>query len=245
MGLSRKTEAALIRALVPLGHSEIGLLFYEYSLEPYDSGGNRLDRSRSLIAAVHNVHQESGEADKVLLELAERQVRSYPERYLSVNPDAAALVRALELDGYSFVDGRLIPTTPAPAALGPQISNLEKQLEELALKVALTHYEQAAENFVKGNYEAANGQVRSFAEGLFIDLCKQRCGKAFDDASAALQHMRDRGWLDVAEWNHFRSFWANIQDNGPHHGLSSEEEALFRLHSATALARYLLSKAAT
>ena len=98
---------------------------------------------------------------------------------------------------------------------------------------------------VSENHESANGQVRSFLESLLLQLCRAETGRDFDDAAAALQHLRNVSWLDTGEWNHFRSFWADIQDNGPHRGLSDPEEALFRFHFATAVARYLLTKRPT
>jgi hypothetical protein len=115
-------------------------------------------------------------------------------------------------------------------------------LQELGLNVALIHYQQAIENFVKGNAEAANSQVRPFLENLFLSLCQVHTVREFTDASAALQHLRNKRWLDDGEWNHLRHFWADIQDNGPHQGLSNSEEALFRTQVATAVARYLLAK---
>ena len=48
--------------------------------------------------------------------------------------------------------------------------------------------------------------------------------------------------IDLSEWNNFRGFWESCQSNGPHHGLSNNEEAIYRLHTATALSRYLLFK---
>lgn len=93
-----------------------------------------------------------------------------------------------------------------------------------------------------GNFESANGQVRSFLENLFISICEKACGKRFDNAGSALQHLKQLERIDASEWNNFRGFWESCQSNGPHHGLSNNEEAIYRLHTATALSRYLLFK---
>jgi hypothetical protein len=241
MPISGKTKAALIRALASRSHSDISLLAIELELDGHAMGGNRLDRCMSLVKAIDTDH-EPQKAVKVLLDLAESRLRTYSEWNFENDSDAIALTRALELDGYAFDGERLVPAVPGAVALEQQISLLEAKLQGLGLNVALTHYQQAVENFVKGNAEAANSQVRPFLENLLLSLCQQHTGKKFTDASASLQHLRNKSWLDDGEWNHFRHFWADIQDKGPHQGLSNFEESLFRIQVATAVARYLLAK---
>jgi hypothetical protein len=110
------------------------------------------------------------------------------------------------------------------------------------LNVAAEHYRQAHESFTASNWEAANSQIRSFMENLLIELGKRETSKVRPDPSAALQDLRDQGFIDNPEWQMLRGFWQGIQDRGPHHGLSHEQEALFRLHVATSIARYLIHK---
>lgn len=241
MPISGKTKAALIRVLASRGHSGISLLAIELELDGRAVGGNRLDRCMSLVKAIE-AEREPNEAVKVLLDLAKGQLRTYSEWNLENDSDAIALRHTLELDGYAFDGERLVPAVPGAVTLEQQISLLEAKLQELGLNVALTHYQQAVENFVNGNAEAANSQVRPFLENLFLSLCQQHTDREFTDASSALQHLKNKGWLDNGEWNHLRHFWADIQDNGPHQGLSNSEEALFRVQVATAVARYLLAK---
>jgi len=59
---------------------------------------------------------------------------------------------------------------------------------------------------------------------------------------AFLQNLRDKGKIDHNEEGMFKNFWKHIQDEGPHQGLTSESEALYRLHMATAITRYLKEK---
>jgi hypothetical protein len=240
---SSRSEAALVRAIADEGHSEIGIIALELGLDGRAVGGNRLDRALSLIRAV-KAEQAPDVAARTLIDLAQRLLASYNEWQIQNSQVAAGLRRALELDGYLFQDGRLVPTAPGAVAIEPLISSLETQLAARGFNVALRHYQQAVDTFTRSDFEAANSQTRSFLEDLFIQLCSEHTGREFNDAGAALQHARNARWLDDGEWNHIRHFWADIQDNGPHRGLSSPDEALFRLHYATAVARYLLTKAA-
>ena len=69
------------------------------------------------------------------------------------------------------------PTTPQPAALAQEWSQLERDLQALTLNVAAEHYRQAHESFAASNWEAANGQIRSFMEDLLIELGKRETSK--------------------------------------------------------------------
>ena len=130
----------------------------------------------------------------------------------------------------------------APASRGSPPFTLERDLDGHGLQVAATHYRQAIDNFVDGNLEAANGQLRSFLEALFRDMGVSNGAQANVGANAAVLHLRNVGHLDDAECQFLRGLWASAQDNGPHAGLSNEEEARFRLHASTAAARYILRK---
>lgn len=241
MNISPKSKAALIRVVANNGHSDISLLAIELGLDGEAVGSNRLERSMALVRAME-ARGPAEESGAFLLDLAESQLTSANEWQLESDDCIRALIRSLEVDGYAFQNGRLLPATPAPTALQEAISLLETDMEMLGLDVSLNHYQQAVENYVSGNWEAANAQVRSFLENLFVSLCVLHSEKTFADPGAALQHLYNTEWLDKGEYNHYRHFWDDIQDNGPHHGLSTDQEALFRLHYATSVARYLVAK---
>jgi hypothetical protein len=236
MKYSNKTIAELCRALgtVVNEHAELELLFLEFGLSYDQFGGGLRPRSNALVSTLG----QRPDADDALARVVEYTLeRHYPGR---VPTDR--LLQALRLDGFEWHEGKLIPTTPQPAALAKELPQLERNLQDLMLKVAAEHYRQAHESFTASNWEAANGQIRSFMEDLLIELGKRETSKARSDPSAALQDLRDQGFIDNPEWQMVRGFWQGIQDNGPHHGLSYEQEALFRLHVATSIARYMLHK---
>jgi hypothetical protein len=244
MRFSRRTLGALARVLDRLfSHQGLDLLFFEFSLDDsdpktHDPNASKNSRLVAFLRALEHRCLESGNDDQIL-ELLETSIRDHPQAWPE---ERNSLKAALKLDGFEWANDKLLATTPEPAALAPQVSALEAALRDRGFSVANSHYGQAVDNFTSGNWESANAQVRPFLENLFIALCKIQCGKEFSDANAALQHLKDKGNLDLGEWNNFRHFWNDIQDNGPHHGLSAEHEALYRLHVATATARYLLDK---
>jgi len=234
---SNKTIAELCRTLgaAVSTHAEMDSLLLEHGLSEHDRGGGLRPRSNALVNAA--LRLDPPNAEIILTALIEYVLERGLSDYITER-----LVHALRVDGYEWRDGRLVPTTPEPAALAAELSALEQDLQELDLNVAATHYRQAHESFVAGNWEAANGQTRSFMENLLIELGRSQTSNTRTDAAAALQDLRDAGFFDNAEWQMLKGFWQSIQDNGPHHGLSHEQEALFRLHVATSVARYSIHK---
>lgn len=238
MSFSNKTIAELCRALgaVVKSHAEMDLLFLEQDLSSQDCAGGLQPRSNALVNAARRL--DSPDEDRVLTALAQYALEHGQPDFAPIE----RLVRALKADGLEWRDDVLVPTTPEPAALAAELSALEQDLQERDLNVAATHYRQAHESFVAGNWEAANSQTRSFMENLLIELGRRRTSNARSNAEAALQDLRTAGFFDDAEWQMLKGFWQSIQDNGPHHGLSHEQEALFRLHVATSVARYAIHK---
>ena len=242
MRFSRRTLAALARVLSELNsHSDIDTLAYELSLEAVAIGPNKLSRCVALVKNLEKTCTELG-SDKPIVELIQSVLASTTEWQFQDLTSVSGLTSGLQVDGFEYSKGILFPGTPQPAVLAPQISMLEQQLQAMRLNVASAQYKQAADTLVDGHFEAPNGQLRSFLQNLFIELCEIVTKKRFEDPTAALQHPKNCKCLEPKEWNMCRGFWDSCQSNGPHHGLTDSEEALFRLHMGTALARYLIHK---
>ncbi len=242
MRFSRRTLASLAKVISKYNaHSDIDVLAYEFGKEDAAVGSSKIARCVSFIKAVEKDCEDECD-DQVIIDIIEKILNLLNEWQFENSGIVSGLMASLQIDGFHFSNGILMPTTPEPASLGPILSQLEKDLSSRELKIAARHYSQACENLAAGNFEAANGQIRSFMENLFITFCDKVSGKKFKDAGAALQHLKQIDKIDASEWNNFRGFWDSCQSNGPHHGLSNNEEAIFRVHMATAIARYLLHK---
>jgi len=201
------------------------------------SVGNLLVRAHALVLGVWEHGANENESEASLREIAGRLLSAQgPEWW---DDSLQALAAALSLDGLEYIEGHLLPSTAGAVAITPLISALEEALEG-GFPVAANHYRQAVDNYVDGNHEAANGQLRSFLESLFIQASNAHGGQS-GNAPAALQYLRQGGHLDDDEWQLLRGLWAAVQDNGPHHGMTSPEEALLRLHFGTSASRYLIA----
>jgi hypothetical protein len=158
-------------------HADLSTKFFEYELTAGDPG-TTINKPAHALALLRAVQKEKNpqEAWQVTIELAET---------------VGSLAASLRLDGLEYVDGKLIATTPAPAALAPLVSAFEQALAARGLTLAVHHYRQATDNFTDGNFEAANSQVRSFVEALLPALSTQATKHAADTPGAALQHLKD------------------------------------------------------
>jgi len=217
-------------------------------LESYTVGGgtSRQNRIHNVIDLIRELNPPEV-AERLILSIVREVIENEAVKRYGVDPsdwhrDVQQLLSALRGEGWEFSGGKLIPTTAEPASLAPEISKLQRDLRELALSVAETHYEQALENFRERRFEASNGQLRSFLENLYIELCCRRSGKSFEDPIAAVQHLRQTGHIDGGEQNLARGLFEASHENGAHHGLSNAEEALFRFHFSTALGAYLIAR---
>ena len=187
MHFSRKTLVRLSETMPRVfSHAQLTTLVYEYGTEAADdTTANLLSRSLRLLRALEASPEE---------DIAEQSVREIIERVLN-NPDlrrlSPALIASLEIDGFEYQDHRLVVTTPGPAALAPEISALEAAMRARGFTVAAQHYRQAADTFTDGNFEAANGQLRSAFEDLFPRICSALLGTNPDNPGAALQQLRN------------------------------------------------------
>jgi len=237
MKYSNTTIVELCRALGAVVESrrDLVLLFREFELSYDQFEGGIKPHADDLV----DILCRRPDADNALTRVVEYVILGHSH---SGRASIDRLVQLLRIAGFEWHDGKLIPTTPQPAALAQELSQLERDLQALMLNVAAEHYRQAHESFAASNWKAANGQIRSFMEDLLIELGEPETSKTRPDPVAALQDLRDQRFIDNPEWQMLKGFWQGIQDNGPHHGLSDEQESLFRLHVATSIARYLVHK---
>jgi hypothetical protein len=138
--LSNSTAATLIDVVSrAYSHSELDNLFLRLDcaavgpsrdLSSTTQGPNKLDRVRPVVDRLR-AQEDGPDVISLVRELIEVKFEDRVFDYHgAVVPFLAHLVRELELDGYTVSEnGQLVATTPDPAALGPEISRLERNLD--------------------------------------------------------------------------------------------------------------------
>lgn len=166
-------------------------------------------------------------------------------------PAMEMLKRTLEMDGYTVTDGVLRRILPADIALPETESELMRLLEAYQLTVAKEHLRQAMDTHARGDWAAANGQFRTFFEALTDALAE---GIDPSAASVPSGHARRSKLAAVGffiaslnEWDNDGKGYINalvrrLHPEGPHPGLSDEDDSTFRLHTLLLTATLLLRR---
>lgn len=245
MAFSDRTLAVVIEVTADsYTHDQLDVLFLRLGLVgrgPLDQGTGRT-KLRRVRRAVELLEADDRTMELVRELVEERFSRSTGATWGQSPAVPERLVDAVRLDGFDIAEGRLVAATPGPASLGPETSALELRLRERGYVVAASHYEQAVGSYVDGRREASNGQLRSFLESLLIDLSNRTTGGSPSSARGAIDRLRSSGHIDGSEADILKGVVGVSNSRGAHAGLSDDEEALFRLHFATATARYILAR---
>jgi hypothetical protein len=183
-----------------------------------------------------------------------------------------AFARGLARDGYVLVwekyghnpiwsraSGGLARRDPTLRAALPdeiQLPQTDDEVHELLKHFRFTtplgHFDQAIDAHTRGDWAAANSQLRTFLESLFDDVARnvrpQEAGQrpTSENRRALLAEV---GFLaaDRNEWtsdgkNYINGLFKMLHTEGSHPGLSNEDHCTFRLHVVLVTARTFLRR---
>jgi len=176
----------------------------------------------------------------------------------SDHPLQTAFARGVARDGYVLVwdDHRRNPSLRAALPEEIQLPQTDDEVHELLKRFGfatpLGHLDQAVEAHTRGDWAAANGQLRTFLESLFDDIARnlrpqETAQRATSENRRAL--LAEIGFLesDRNEWttdgkNYINGLFKMLHTEGSHPGLSDEDHCTFRLHVVLVTARTFLRR---
>lgn len=150
-----------------------------------------------------------------------------------------SFMRALQQDGFDVADGSLRPTFPIDIEIPRIESELMKLLKVHGFSTAKGHLDQAFDAHTRGNWAGANAQLRTFIDSLFDEMADK-----LDPSARNLSSGQPRR-AKLAKLEFFKSSlneWSNdgkgfidglikrLHPEGPHPGLSNEDDSTFRMH---------------
>jgi hypothetical protein len=169
-----------------------------------------------------------------------------------------AFMRGLARDGYVVSwdednhNPKLRVALPNEIELPETDDEVRQLLKHFQFFTPLGHLEQAIEAHTRGDWAAANSQLRSFIEGLFDDIASQvRPSEAAQLSTSENRRklLADEGFLavDRNEWtqdgkNYINGLFKMLHTDGSHPGLSDEDHSTFRLHIVLVTARTFLRR---
>jgi hypothetical protein len=156
--------------------------------------------------------------------------------------------RALALDGIQF--GQSIAGNLAEPA--EERSRLESALTRQGLTQVQDFLNQSWDNFVQGNFEAANAMTRTALE-CFVQETAYRISSSRGNEPIPhnrrhigpvdyRNYLQNTGFLDDSESRFLNSFYGYASTDGSHPGVSSESEARLRRFVAIGIALLFLEK---
>jgi hypothetical protein len=175
-------------------------------------------------------------------------------------PEQAPFFRGLALDGYVVEWDEETRKPLLRAALPEEVDlpaaddEVHRLLKQFGFTTPLGHLDQAIEAHTRGEWAAANSQIRSFLEGLLTDIAmKLRPIEAAQLPSSENKRalLGDIGFLgkDRNEWsldgkNYVNGLFKMLHTHGSHPGLSDDDHSTFRLHIALITGRAFLRRLA-
>jgi hypothetical protein len=251
---SRQTILDLIHAHRFRTHAEVEKFALRFSLEgairsPWISG-KEADIAHRLI---ENPDAKGPKGAPLVFEIIEQLITdrcgySLPEECF---PD---LVNALTRDGFVISDGHLARSLPSEIPVASQQDELVAMLDRFGFETAKGHYLQAVAAHSRGDWAAANSQLRSFIEELFDRIAERLVpGGIASLASSENRRQalaaRNVGFFMPAlnEWaadgkGFIQGFWRRLHPQGSHPGLSDEQDSSFRLHMVILVAHHYLRR---
>jgi hypothetical protein len=259
---SRWTVIAAIEVMEAAGwsHAELTrqLLKLSQELASKCDAGSLKDRFNHLIKFV-DAHPElrcddDGLLGDVLVEkailLLPPSKPEYPwQQPRELSGAQQAFIRSLDLDGFMIAEGALRRTLPAELELPQAEDEVTRLLKKHGFMTPKGHLDQALAAHGRGEWASANGQLRTFFEGLLDEVAIK-----IDPSAATLPTSENRrarlasqGFLveSLNEWsgdgkNFINGLWKRLHPSGSHPGLSDQDDSTFRRHIVLLTAKLLL-----
>lgn len=260
---SRRTIIAAVTVLERMTQAELSRFLLELGPDfPQLAGGETISAKKRLNNIISIVdHQQDRRLDDgsmlrdalvekavSLLQISE-SLPAWAAR--TPRPDEASFVRCLEVDGFTISDGALRRILPTEAELPQAESEIMRLLDVHGFPTPKGHLKQALDAHSRGEWAAANSQLRTFLEGLLDEMAERLdpAARAAGSGHARRAHLANvtPPFLDRAlnEWadngvGFINGLMARLHPQGSHPGLSDEADSTFRVHVVLVTARLLL-----
>jgi len=257
---SRRTLVAAVKLLERMTHAQFSEFLLELAPDLIAQVGEEplslRKRLNNLIASLDKVPDRQLDDGSLLRDMIVERATSYVPEARSwlgeekpLPPVASGFVRAAAFDGFTVTPGNIQSTLPTDIGLPEAESEIERLLQKHGMPVPRGHLDQAIDAHSRGDWAAANGQLRTFIEAMMDEMAVR-----LDTAAANLptaHARRDRlsalGFFsaDLNEWDSKGTGFINglmrrLHPQGSHPGLSDADDSTFRLHMVLILARLLL-----
>ncbi len=244
---SRRTVIAAIDLLEKLTQADVTAFFlllgpgvYWTLREEPAAKKKRLNDLKEFVDKHPHQQIDGSPLQDVIVEKAVSMLPGHSPDYgfgQSMRPAHEAFLGLLELDGYEVGEGKLLRSLPVDLGLTQADSVISGLLDKYGMTTPKGHLQEALDNHARGNWAAANSQIRSFFESALDEIANRvdpsLRGATSENRRAKLGAM---GLLqsDLNEWsadgkNFINGLMKRLHPSGSHPGLSDERDSTFRL----------------
>ena len=193
---SRNTVVQLVKAFGFTTHAQLAQLAMLFNCEHIlGDGGIEKKETRLMQYLIDNPELQGPSGSSLILELTEHLFKERRQNDWN-QPEPAEkfpdLVNALRQDGYGVSDFRVHAMLPEVVPVARAKDELILLLEQYSFDTAKGHLEQAIDAHTRGDWAAANAQLRAFVEELFDRIGDELSGGATSALNSS--HAR-REWL--------------------------------------------------
>lgn len=233
---SRATIIKIVDSLNFQTHAAVEKFALEFALENEISGSYINEKAASIIRyLIQNPNATAPNGTQLVQAIIEHLII----RYTPLNPSEyfPELVNSLDHDGYILDQNGLRRKLPDQIPIATQENELIELLKKYNFNVAKGHYEQAIAAHARGDWAAANAQLRSFVEDLLDRIAETIAPASYSSSHQRRVALSKAGFFksDLNEWTddgkgYIQGFWKRLHPEGPHPGLSEKDDCTFRLH---------------
>lgn len=229
--------------------AKIGQLMFKHGLNVRYIGPNKLTRLGNVFHPLisENADEAEMESAKELLEEIVAEF-SHADEWGGVNAQRhesyESFQQALRVEGLDVVEGRVVLFLSPSVEPHKEQGVLETRLERWGFSVAASHLDDAVDAASRGKWTAANGQVRSFLEGLCeaIAVAIHNGPGKVPVRGAARKFLAEQGFLNEEESALLKSLFNVLHGEGSHSGTSTSDDCHRRRLMAVSMANYYLER---
>lgn len=255
---SNRTLSCIIEILAGMRtDTDLRNLFFKHGLlNIYSQSGRLTAKKRKVNDVFQHLQHLCKEGDESAARTIESIVREALELYPRTDEDQYRrewffqkfpdLDAALRADGFQVYEGKLVPVISSLVESAEEEALVEKLLDKHGFAIAKNHLKQSYQNYNEGNWEAANGALRSFLQDVFDQIAltvapEEAVTKPPGGERRKL--LQGKGFIDGdTEGKLVTSFFQFAHFKGPHPGISNQSDCRLRRYMAIALASYYLEK---
>lgn len=228
-------------------HDEIDRFALTFELSPHIKGEYLKQKETSIAKYLLSHQNDKGpNGSSLAVEILEYSVKN---GNITRSCQKSELINALERDGYELTDVGVRRVLPKELAMLATENKLVAILRARGFIVALGHYEQAIAAHGRGEWAAANAQLRTFVEEFFNRTQELICPGSYNSSQDRKAALAKCGFF-VSEHNEFlnygngfvEGFWKRLHSEGSHPGLSERSHSTFRLHLVILVIQYFAAR---